>query len=106
MDQIDELIAVLLEPTNSFADRHDAAMQLGGVNNQKVMNALFQIASVTGQIADINEQIIIEACGESLAQIWVTKNDFDKDRYQKLHPYAREEAKAYLKYNKPEWIVE
>ncbi len=105
MVQVDLLIAILLDRTSLFSDRHDAAMQLGSLNDLNAINGLFQVAPTDRHITDQDEKIIIEACGESLAQIWVHSNSFDKDKYQQLHPYAKEEAKAYLEHHKSEWII-
>lgn len=46
----------------------------------------------------------MDVCGESIAKIWVKRNQFDVEAYHHLHPNAQHEAEMYIKYNKPEWV--
>ena len=74
-------------------------MYIGNFNDNRALNALLKIASNSEE-----NQIILDACGESIAQIWVKRNFFDIGAYNKLQPVAQYEAKMYIKMNKPEWF--
>lgn len=103
MEQIQELSDILNNPNELFADRHDAAITLGSFRNQKALDALMQVAIKNHQINDLEEQIVVEACGESIAKILVAMNKFDETVFARLHPYAQEDFKAYIQTNKPDW---
>ena len=104
MNQRDQLIKILLDENGLFADRHDAAMDLGAFADPKVVEALSAVASPDQKVDDIDKQIIIEACGESLAAIWISQDAFDVEAYQHLHPIAQRELKASIRAQKPDWL--
>lgn len=77
------------------------AIELGDFDDGRALNALLQVAT------DSNEdQMILDSCGESIAEIWVKRNFFDSDLYKKIAYDAQWELYMYIKSNKPEWIQE
>lgn len=93
MDKITELINILLDSNISDEERDDAAINLGYIsNNELVEKALLKIAN------DINtDEIIRASCGESLAQIWMTKKVFNYDKFFSLKGIAFVEAIGLIK---------
>lgn len=98
-DKIDLLIEILFDPSASIAERDDAGMDLGDFDDDRALKALSSFV-----LNHNAEPSIMDVCGESLAQIWVKRNQFDKDVYKKMHPYAQHEADMYLKANKSDWL--
>lgn len=100
LDRVDGLIDVLFDNTAREDERHDAAMDIGKYDDDRALSALLQLAS------NLNEDdLILDACGESIAQILVNRNYFSQDMINKLAPTAREMAEAYIKEHKPEWLM-
>ncbi|WP_068469661.1 hypothetical protein [Candidatus Protochlamydia phocaeensis] len=94
------LVKTLLDKTASISERDDAAIDLGNFDNDQALNALLTVAS------DLKEEYsIMDVCGESIAQIWVKRNQLDLVSYKNLHPNAQYEAKMYIKINKPDWLT-
>jgi hypothetical protein len=78
------LISVLLDTTAQFADRDDAAMDLGSFDEPEVENALLKI------ILNHNEdEVLVDSAGESLKEIWQRKGQIKEDLVKKMHPAAR-----------------
>jgi len=99
MDRVEMLIRVLLDKDAPIGDRDDAAMDLGQYNDQRALNALLKIATNPNE-----DSFIFDVCGESIASLWVKRDSFDLDSYQKLMPPAKRECYGYIEVNKPEWI--
>src|ERR1700733_3313378 len=99
MNKIDKLTEILLDQTATEAERDDAAMDLGKYDDDHALNTLLLVAS---NLED--EPFIMNSCGESIAEIWVRKNQFDTNAYRKMHPLAKEEIERYIKIRKPGWI--
>jgi hypothetical protein len=56
---------------------------------------------------DLTEDYLIRAsCGETLAEIWITNNQFDLDSLLKLIDVAKSEALGLIKSKKPNWYEE
>jgi hypothetical protein len=99
-DRLDLLIELLFDATAREDEKHDATMDIGEFNDDRAINALLQIA------IDPNEnETILDACGESIAQIWTKRNQFNVEAYKSFRPCAQEAIKMYIKYNKPEWLI-
>ncbi len=72
MDTIDGLISVLLNTTARIDERDDAGIDLGKYDDDRALNALLTI------VLDPNvEPFINDACGESIARIWIKRNYFN-----------------------------
>ncbi len=97
-DEVQLLIKILFDPIAREDERHDAAMDMGKFNDDKVLNALMQVGSNTDE-----EYIVLDACGESIAKILVGRNEFRQDIIYKLAPIAQRTAIAFFKSHKPEW---
>ena len=98
-NRVELLISILLDSNAREDERHDAAMDIGDYDDDRVVKALIKIASNPQE-----NRIIRDACGESIAQIWIHRNNFNNRAYQKLQPDAQHIAKMYIYANKPEWM--
>ena len=78
------LVIELLDNTAREDERHDAAMDLGEYDSDEAISALAKVAS------DPNEEdIIVDSCAESMAEIWVRMNKFNEYLFKKLSPLAK-----------------
>lgn len=99
MDKIDQLVKILLDSNARIDERDDAAIDLGKYNDDRALNALLSIV-----LNPNSEPSIMDVCGESIAEIWLRRNYFDADLYQKMVPAARCEVYRHIEGVKPEWI--
>lgn len=74
-------------------------MDLDEYDDDAVLDALVQIAKDPKE-----NSIILYSCGESIGQIWVRRNIFDKEIYNTLSQPALQELQAIIEHNKPELI--
>lgn len=98
-DKIDRLINVLLDNTAREDERDDTAMDLGKFDDERALIALLQIASNSNE-----DEIVIDSCGESIAEILIKREEYNPNILNKLAPIARDAAYAFIKEAKPEWI--
>lgn len=93
MDKVEKLIEILQDPNAYDAERDDAAIDLGDeINNEEVIKALIKVAN------DLSvEEIVRASCGESLANIWLTRLNFDFQKLAILKDVAFIEALALIK---------
>lgn len=98
-DQVDLLIEILFDITAREDERHDAVMDIGNFDDNRALNALLQIAQNPKE-----NNTILDACGESIAQIWATRDRFDIQFYKKFQPSVQDAIKSYIKKKKPEWL--
>jgi hypothetical protein len=95
-----DLIRVLADHNASFADRDDAAMDLGEeFEDDDVLGILVQVGSDKNEI-----DMIQNSCGESIGKIWVKKNVFKKNVFNKLSKIAQDGAFLVIESRKPDWI--
>lgn len=99
MSNVDLLIQILLDSSASLSERDDAAIDLGNFEDEKALNALIAFATNHKE-----EESIMDVCGESIAKIWVKRDQFNPDIFKNLHPYAQHEAQMYITINKPQWL--
>lgn len=98
-DEIDGLIQILFDNTAREDERDDAAMYLGNYDDDRALNALVQIAS------NINDDyIVLDSCGESIAEILVKRNEQRDDIISRLTSTAKKSAEGFIKYHKPDWF--
>lgn len=96
-DEISILLRVLDDKNASISDRDDAAINLGGCDNDRAVEALMKVAT------DVSEnEVVLASAGESLAQIWLRCRSIDIEVVRMLHPIARREAVALLEEEFPE----
>ncbi len=90
-DQPNGLISVLLNRTYSAADRSDAAMDLGQYDEDRAFEALVSVALDVAE-----DSLVLEYCGESIADIWNRRRTCDPDLIERLAPPARAELEMLL----------
>lgn len=92
------LISVLLDPHAPLGDRDDAAMDLGRFPTAEVESALLKIARNTAE-----DENVLDSAGESLAEIWSSRQDAPVELIASLAPPAHRIAVATLKARRPDW---
>ena len=100
-DKVELLIEILLDPNARIDERDDAAMDLGKYNDDRALNAL-----ISTTLGSNYEEFIMDTCGESIAKIWIKRNQFDVHSYKNMNRIARIEIYKYIKCYKSEWIKE
>ncbi len=93
------LVEILLDQDEELGARHDAVMYLKDYDDEIVLKALVFAGS-----NPLEDDIVLDSCGESLASIWIRKNVFDKEGFSKLVKQARSTAYSIIKSRKPEWL--
>jgi hypothetical protein len=99
LDKVDLLINILLDDTAREDEKDDAAMDLGKYDDDRALVALSQVGSNPNEDA-----MVQDSCGESIAEILVTRGRYNKDMIDKLTPVAKDAAYSYIKATKPEWL--
>ncbi|WP_059360116.1 hypothetical protein [Parachlamydia acanthamoebae] len=97
-ERLNSLIKLLLDDTVSVAERDDAAMDLFEFDDNRALNALIQIAKKNEE-----NPVVLNSCGESIASIWIRRNQFDSECYKNLNKIAQAGVKGVVEYFKPEW---
>ena len=87
--QPEGLLSVLVDLSAPVGDRDDAAMDLSAFD--EALPTLIAIASREGE-----DSMIVESCGESIAEIWKRTDGFDRTIYLALPAAARSEISALL----------
>ena len=82
--QPEGLIGVLLNKSAETGDRHDAAMDLALYDDPHVEEALLQVA-----LDDTEDELIADAVGESLSQVWKRAGKTDLTIVENMHTAAR-----------------
>lgn len=93
------LIDIILDETSNVSERDDAAMDMGDFDDPKVIEVLLQKGS-----DPVEDETVLNSCGESLAEIWVRQDFFDEMGYSSLHPVAKQGALFVIESRKPHWI--
>ena len=83
----EKLIQLLLDEQVDDATRDDCAIDLSEFIDDEVVIALISVAN---NLKD--EEMVRESCGESLAEIWIKKNQINYDVLNNLQEPARSEA--------------
>lgn len=99
MNEIEKLIAILRDPGARVDERDDAAIYLAQYNQDEAIEALVKVGAI-----DNEDEIILETCGESLGHIWVKRNIFYSDLFNKLTKKAKAGVFFVLEHEKPDWI--
>ena len=98
-DRVQLLIDVLLDMTAREDERDDAAMDLGHYKDFRALEALAKIASDPHE-----ENIIVDSCAESFAEICVGLNYFNEGFFRKMIPFAQSIVFEFIIAQKPELI--
>ncbi len=101
MQQPAGLISVLLDSNARIDERHDAAMDLSAYSGSEVESALLRAACDPA-----TPELVAEACGESLAELWIRRGAVDLHALELLPPAARAEARAVLRTSAPSLLPE
>ncbi|CDR35008.1 hypothetical protein [Criblamydia sequanensis] len=96
-DRIDYLIEIIFDETAREDEIHDAIMDLGNFDDDKALNALLKVASSN------RNEFLLDACGESIIEIWIRKNQFDFLVYSRFPAAVRNAIQMYIKNKKQEW---
>jgi hypothetical protein len=84
MQQPAGLIGVLLSRDARLDDRDDAAMDLAGFDEPEALNALIAIASAAEE-----DPLLLDSCGESIAEIWARRGAVDPEVIARVRAEAR-----------------
>jgi len=98
-DRIKLLIDILYDEKAPEDERHDAAMDIGSIGDMRALKALIPIASNSNE-----SDVILDACGESIAEIFVKLDFYDPNIIDQLDSLAKSTANAYLISHRPEWF--
>jgi len=96
--EIKALIEILEDLQANVSEKDDAAMDLGSSNHPLAVKAL----AAKGQDA-AEDEIVLNSCGESLAEIWIRNNHFDQNLYDHLQPNAKQGARSVIENLRPAW---
>lgn len=99
-DKIDALIEIIFDDQASITEKDDAVIYLGEFSEEKAVNALLLKSKDF-----LENEMILNSCGESIGQIWVNENFFDQKIYRSLDGIVRYGIYVVIKSQKPEWIV-
>jgi hypothetical protein len=98
-DQVQLLIKILFDETSREDERDDTAIDLRAYKDIRALETLAKIAS------DPNEDdMIIDTCAESLAEICVAMNLFHEHLFRKMLPFAQRIVFGFVMAKKPELI--
>jgi hypothetical protein len=100
MKKIKFLIAVLQDKEANVSEKDDAAMDLASSDNPLAVQAL----AAQGQ-DETEDDLVLNSCGESLAEIWIRNDTFVQNLYNTLLPKAQQGVRAVIESLKPEWKV-
>jgi hypothetical protein len=100
-DREKALIAILFDDSTTVSERDDAAMQLEDFTSDRAINALLTRGKNKNE-----DEIVLNSIGESLGEIWIKRNSFDRNEYQGLLGTTRYGVYFSVKSIKPEWIKE
>ncbi len=98
-DEIDLLVAILLDESAGVEARDTAAMGLGTSDDDRALLALTKIGSDESQ-----DNFYQETCGESLALIMIRTRCFNRQIILGLAEPAKRTALAYFQVDRPEWF--
>ncbi|SFA99824.1 MULTISPECIES: hypothetical protein [unclassified Bacillus (in: firmicutes)] len=96
-----KLIELLLDEQVDDATRDDCAIYLADFDDEEVISVLINVANNKNE-----EEMIRATCGESLAEIWIRKNQINFDVLANLEESALEEALGLIKHKNPQWYME
>jgi hypothetical protein len=104
-DQVDHLVEILRDNNARYDEKEDAIMYLGDISNEKALSALIQLALTPEVVSDpIENDVLLDLCSESIAQIWIEKDKFDIDTFKNFSPFVQNAIKRSIIHAKPSWI--
>jgi HEAT repeat protein len=103
-NQVKDLIEILFDRSASLAERDDAAMYLGEINDEEALQGLLKFA-YRDFVSVNNDEVSLKAtCGESIGYIWLMRGKFDRAIYDKLSKEAQREIKGLFVLEDPNAI--
>lgn len=100
-DHLQLLIETLLDKSAREDERGDAAIDLGQLKNPIALEALTKIASNPEE-----DDVIVDNCAESIAEIFVYTNKFDNELFNRLNQFAKEIVFNFIMAKNPNLIDE
>lgn len=88
---------VLLDQSENYGDRDEAATQLADFDGPRARAALSKVA-----VSD-PEELLAQTAADSLSQIWVRTGDPDWEVFRQLKGWARTEARIGLQGIRADW---
>jgi HEAT repeat protein len=98
VDQPAGLITVLLDKSARFDERDDAASDLAAYDDDQALNALIRIATDATE-----DYVLLETCGEAIAEIWLRRALFDPAVYALLAKPPTLDFDAIFRTSHPDW---
>ncbi|OKP72604.1 hypothetical protein A3842_22650 [Paenibacillus sp. P3E] len=92
------LLEILFVSTASEAEKDDSVIDLADFDDDEIIQALVK-ASNNNNVSDK----VKGSCGESLAHIWLRRQDIDYDLLLHLNGIALTEVLSVIKNEKVEW---
>lgn len=96
----DLLIEIIFDPSAREDEIDDALMDIGEYNDIRAIEALVRFSQENDE-----DNFLTDSCGESIARIWLLRDEFDIKKYRSIGPRTRSYTKSYLNEIKPEWFV-
>lgn len=98
MKEIKLLIETLQDKQSNVSEKDDAAMDLGNSDDPLAVQVLVAKGRDTAE-----DDLVLNSCGESLAEIWIRNSNFNQSLYDTLLPKAQQGVRAVIENLKPEW---
>jgi HEAT repeat protein len=104
-DRVDLLVDILYDKEARFDEKDDAIMCLGEINNDRALNALIKFSQESRIVSyPIENDMLLDSCGESIAQIWMERNQVDMNVFKTFPPRVQKTVKMSIIHNKPNLI--
>jgi hypothetical protein len=91
MKQPEGLIGILLDRTARIDERDDAAMDLGGYDDERALAALIVIAASPSE-----PETLQSSAGTAIGEIWARTAVFDQAVFAQLTPIAQTELRGAM----------
>ena len=97
-ENITLLLKILLNKQGREDERDEAAAYLGKYDDEEVLQALVSIGKDPSE-----NDIVLDSCGVSIAEILIRRNKFDSNILKFLADTAKDSAIQYILGIKPDW---
>lgn len=96
----ESLLKILFDPTSSDAEKDDAVIELGSnYQDDETVDMLIKVSNDRN-----DDEIIAASCGESIAEIWLSRQRIDFKRLASLKGITLIEAVSLIKAKRPDWF--
>lgn len=100
-DEAHLLVEILLDKNECLDARDDAAMDLGEYKDLEVLTTLVGVSS-----NPYENEMILDSCAESISEILVSLNLFNKDVIERVIPFAGKRIVRDVRARNPKLIDE